>query len=100
MDRPTLLLPAAQQKLLEAVRKASKAAGGKLVVVVISAGPVVLDPALADGVLFAGYPGEEAGHGLADVIFGRVSPSARVRHNVLHPPPRTHTPCLAMQSAS
>jgi beta-glucosidase len=28
-------------------------------------------------VLYAGYPGMEAGHGITDIIFGRVSPSAR-----------------------
>jgi hypothetical protein len=31
--------------------------------VVISAGPVYLEPSLADAVLYAGYPGMEAGHG-------------------------------------
>ena len=78
-DRATLGLPDAQQQLLEAVRSAvrSKSPPAMLVVVVISAGPVYLDPSSADAILYAGYPGMEAGHGIADIIFGRVSPSAR-----------------------
>lgn len=76
-DRETLGLPAVQQELLEAVHAAVREGGGKLVVVVVSAGPVALDPTLADAILYAGYGGEEAGNGVADVLFGAVSPSAR-----------------------
>jgi beta-glucosidase len=82
LDRTSLELPAAQAQLLLAVSaacKTAKAAGrtATLIVVVVSAGPVVIDPSLADAVLYAHYGGEEAGHGIADLIFGRVSPSAR-----------------------
>jgi hypothetical protein len=45
----------------------------------LKAGPVVIDPALADAILYAGYGGEEAGNGVADVIFGVVSPSYGAR---------------------
>ena len=77
-DRATLGLPDVQQQLLEAVQSAvSESSSAKLVVVVISAGPVYLYPGSADAVLYAGYPGMEAGHGITDIIFGRVSPSAR-----------------------
>ena len=76
-DRTTLGLPDVQQELLAAVHAAVREAGGKLVVVVVSAGPVVIDPAAADAILYAGYGGEEAGNGVADVLFGAVSPSAR-----------------------
>ena len=73
LDRASLGLPEAQQQLLEAVHAAAK----KLVVVVVSAGPVFIAPTLADAILYAGYGGMEAGHGVADIIFGRVSPSGR-----------------------
>ena len=77
-DRSSLSLPPAQQDLLDAVRAAvARTAAGQLVVVVVSAGPVYIDPAGIDALVYAGYPGEEAGHGVTDVVFGRVSPSAR-----------------------
>lgn len=53
-------------------------AARKLVVVVVSAGGVDLDERAANAVVWAPYGGEEAGSGLADVIFGRVNPSARL----------------------
>jgi beta-glucosidase len=76
-DRVSLGLPEAQHRLLEAVHAAVSAQGGKLIVVVISAGPVFIKPSMADAILYAGYPGMEAGSGISDIIFGHVSPSAR-----------------------
>lgn len=54
-----------QAKLLTAVAKAVAAAGGRLVVVVVSAGGVDLDESLVDAVLWQPYGGQEAGTGLA-----------------------------------
>ena len=49
-----------------------------LVLVVVSAGGVDVDETRAHAVLWAPYGGEEAGTGLADVLFGSTSPSARL----------------------
>ena len=87
-DRSTLLLPDcpggctnkadSQSSMLNAVRAAMKRPGQKLVVVLVSAGPVVLpDLDAYDAVLYAGYGGQAAGYGVADVMWGAVSPSAR-----------------------
>lgn len=78
-DRLNLTLPPDQESLLAAVASAVAKTGGRLVVVCISAGPVYIDPTVAGvgAVLYAGYGGEEAGHGVTDIIFGRVCPSAR-----------------------
>ena len=73
-DRVNMTLPSIQRALLEAVAKVSK----KLVLVVVSAGGVDVDESLAQAVLWAPYGGEEAGSGLADVLFGHVNPSARL----------------------
>lgn len=63
-----------QQALVEAVATVAK----KLVIVVVSAGGVDLDGRLANAVVWAPYGGEEAGSGLADVLWGVVNPSARL----------------------
>jgi hypothetical protein len=73
-DRVNMTLPSVQQALLSQVAAVAK----KLVIVVVSAGGVDLDESQAAAVLYAPYGGEEAGSGLADVLFGRVSPSARM----------------------
>jgi beta-glucosidase len=78
-DRLNLTLPPDQLALLTAVAAAVDGGGGRLVVVCVSAGPVYIDPSISGigAILYAGYGGEEAGHGVSDIIFGRVSPSAR-----------------------
>ena len=73
-DRVNMTLPSVQRQLLTAVAAAAK----KLVLVVVSAGGVDLDESKASAVLYAPYGGEEAGSGLADILFGHVNPSARL----------------------
>ncbi len=54
---------------------------GKPVVVVLNAGCAVSIPEvteLAHAIVYAWYPGEEGGNGVADVIFGRVNPAGRL----------------------
>lgn len=67
------------QSQVELVKEA-KAAGSKVVVVVFGGRPQVLSPImeLADAVLLAWHPGTETGHALADVLFGRVNPCAKL----------------------
>ncbi len=83
VDRPYLYLPPPQDALLAAVAAAVRArrtAGqaAALVLVTVSANVADLDAALADAWLQLFIPGEEAGHGLADVLFGRAAPSGRL----------------------
>lgn len=74
-DRSTLGLSADDDALVTAV----VAAQPRTVVVVCAPGPVVMpwrDD--VDGILFTMYGGQEAGNGVADVLFGTVPPTARL----------------------
>ena len=73
-DRVNMTLPSVQRALLEGVAKVAK----KLILVVVSAGGVDVDESLAHAVLWQPYGGEEAGSGLADIIWGHTNPSARL----------------------
>ena len=74
-DRTTLALPGRQDELV----RAAAAANPATVVVVNSGGPVELPwrPSVP-AVLLGWFPGEQAGHGLADVLFGAVEPGGRL----------------------
>jgi beta-glucosidase len=74
-DRASLALPGRQDDLVRAV-----AAVNPRTVVVVNAGSPVLMPWAGEvpGVLLAWFPGQEGGHGLADVLTGRREPGGRL----------------------
>jgi beta-glucosidase len=74
-DRVTLALPGRQDELVAAVA----AVNARTAVIVNAGGPVLL-PWLEDvpAVLLGWFPGQEAGDGLADVLFGAAEPGGRL----------------------
>ncbi len=75
-DKPNLLLPASQRRLLAAVAPAAK----KLAVVLLSGGALDLqeDEAYAGAIIQAWYPGAFGGRAVAGVLSGRVNPTGRL----------------------
>ncbi|MFE2846141.1 glycoside hydrolase family 3 C-terminal domain-containing protein [Streptomyces scopuliridis] len=74
-DRDTLALPDGQDALVRAVVRANP----RTVVILNAGGPVVLPwRAEVPALLHAWFPGQEAGDGLADVLFGRAEPGGRL----------------------
>ena len=75
-DRVDIALPATQDRLLRAVH-----ATGKPVVLVLLAGSAIaVEWAQANlpAILVGWYPGQQGGNAVADVLFGKVSPSGRL----------------------
>ncbi|XP_058077572.1 probable beta-D-xylosidase 5, partial [Magnolia sinica] len=79
LDRTNLVLPGYQTQL---IREIADAAKSPVIVVVLSAGGVDINFAKNNGkigaILWAGYPGEEGGRAIADVIFGKYNPGGRL----------------------
>jgi beta-glucosidase len=75
MDRTSLSLPGDQDALIAAV----SAANSRTIVVLHTAGPVLM-PWVADvaGVVEAWYPGEVSGTAIAALLFGDVEPGGRL----------------------
>ena len=75
-DRARLSLPGRQEELIKSV-----ASTGKPTVVVLIGGSAITMSNWIDSVgavVMAWYPGEQGGHGVADVLFGAVNPSGRL----------------------
>lgn len=73
-DKEDLLLPLPQRRLIKTVLDA-----GKPTVIVIAAGSsVTLGDERADAILCAWYAGSHGGTALADILFGRISPSGKL----------------------
>ncbi|KAF8031089.1 hypothetical protein BT93_D0317 [Corymbia citriodora subsp. variegata] len=79
LDRTDLVLPGEQAQLINQVAEATK---GPVVLVILSAGGLDIsfakDNPKIGGILWAGYPGEEGGQAIADVVFGRYNPGGRL----------------------
>jgi beta-glucosidase len=75
-DRQSLELPAGQDELIQAVAKANR----NTVVVLNVGAPVLMSRWLGQvpSVVNAWFPGQEAGHAIADVLFGDVNPSGKL----------------------
>jgi beta-glucosidase len=75
-DRTNLNLPAAQEKLLDAVTSTGK----PVIVVLTNGGALSVNKAQekAAAVLLAGYGGQQGGNALADVLFGDYNPAGRL----------------------
>ena len=75
-DREDLLLPRPQRRLLEGVL----AVGKPTVVILLSGSAIDLSPAQekADAVLLGWYPGAGGGRAVAELLFGKASPSGKL----------------------
>ncbi|HEY8783381.1 MAG TPA: glycoside hydrolase family 3 N-terminal domain-containing protein [Mucilaginibacter sp.] len=76
-DRLDYNLPQNQIDFLRKLRAGNK---NKIVAIITGGSPMNLAEVqqLADAVLLVWYPGEEGGHAIADIVFGKVSPSGRI----------------------
>jgi len=75
-DRTNLDLPFVQEQLLDAVT----ATGKPVIVVLMNGGALSVNKAQekAAAVLLAGYPGQQGGNAVADVLFGDFNPAGRL----------------------
>lgn len=76
-DRLDYNLPQNQIDFLKKLRQGNS---NKIVAIVTGGSPMNLSEVqrLADAVLLVWYPGEEGGHAVSDIIFGKTSPSGKL----------------------
>ena len=76
IDRPDLVLPEHQQRLIREVYKANP----NTIVVVIGSYPFALnwEEEHVPAIVYTAHGGQEAGHALADVLFGDYNPAGRL----------------------
>lgn len=94
-DRQGLRLPGRQEEYLKAL-----IATGKPVVLVMFGGRAQVVSGIADkcaAVIQAWYPGEEGGNALADILYGKVSPSGKL--SVSYPKIEVYDPLCYLYSA-
>ncbi len=72
-DKLDLRLPESQRKLVEAVM-----AEGKPVIIVNAAGSAINPEADCAAYIQAWYPGQNGGRALANILFGKISPSGKL----------------------
>lgn len=75
LDRTDLLLPGYQTQLINQI---AHIATSPVILVIMSAGGVDIsfakDNPKINAIIWAGYPGEQGGAAIADIIFGRYNP--------------------------
>lgn len=75
-DRTHLMLPKTQRELMAAVEKTGK----PVILVLLNGSALAVNRANEnlDAILTAGYPGQEGGYAVADVLFGDYNPAGRL----------------------